>query len=47
MSEMTGMVACLDSQEGFSVSENYLSCEGGQRLKLTVRKETFIMCGLE
>jgi len=40
MSEVIGLAACLDSQEGFIASEYYLSCRGGQRLKLAVRKKT-------
>lgn len=47
MSEMTGLAACLDSQEGFSASENYPSSKGRQRLKLAIRKKSFIICGLE
>jgi len=39
-SEVSGLRACLDSQEGFSVIENYLSCTGGQRLRLALHKKT-------
>ena len=42
MSEMTGLAACLDSQEGFNASANYLSSKGGQRLKLAIRKKSFL-----